>query len=228
MKSHLLEYLDQHRRLEESVAPKKNEKSDVKSRLQVITPCPPYISFFCRSLCCRRSSGKAFPTRARRRWGRFRRLRPLTLRYSFLKFCMYAFHLSSVPPARSHYCSTPPPTSKLCLESLQCRRMRPRQGSSATQTTRLGAAEVLPHLGVIILICVAKLSTPTSGDVGPGSLGSSSSSLLEDSPRLLPTTYTPSPPRLPRLRPVSRSAEKERSKTKTLSHNAHSSPLSIL
>ena len=36
MKSHLLEYLDQHRRLEESVAPKKNEKSDVKSRLQVI------------------------------------------------------------------------------------------------------------------------------------------------------------------------------------------------
>ena len=41
MKSHLLEYLDQHRRLEESVAPKKNEKSDVKSRLQVITPCVP-------------------------------------------------------------------------------------------------------------------------------------------------------------------------------------------
>ena len=37
MKSHLLEYLDQHRRLEESVTPKKNEKSDVKSRLQVIT-----------------------------------------------------------------------------------------------------------------------------------------------------------------------------------------------
>ena len=37
MKSHLLEYLDQHRRLEESVAPKKNEKSDVKSRLQVIS-----------------------------------------------------------------------------------------------------------------------------------------------------------------------------------------------
>ena len=36
MKSHLLEYLDQHRRLEESVAPKKNEKSDVKSRLQVL------------------------------------------------------------------------------------------------------------------------------------------------------------------------------------------------
>ena len=35
MKSHLLEYLDQHRRLEESVAPKKIEKSDVKSRLQV-------------------------------------------------------------------------------------------------------------------------------------------------------------------------------------------------
>ena len=34
MKTHLLEYLDQHRRLEESVAPKKNEKSDVKSRLQ--------------------------------------------------------------------------------------------------------------------------------------------------------------------------------------------------
>ena len=36
MKSHLLEYLDQHRRLEESVAPKKIEKSDVKSRLQVL------------------------------------------------------------------------------------------------------------------------------------------------------------------------------------------------
>ena len=86
MKSHLLEYLDQHRRLEESVAPKKNEKSDVKSRLQVIVPCPTtYISFFfCRSLCCRRSSGKAFPTRARRRWGRFRRLRPLTLRFQII------------------------------------------------------------------------------------------------------------------------------------------------
>ena len=73
---------------------------------------------------------------------------------------MYAFHLSSVPPARSHYCSTPPPTSKLCLGSLQCRRTRPRQGSSAIQTTRLGAAEVSPHLGVIILIRVTKLSTP--------------------------------------------------------------------
>ena len=99
--------------------------------------------------------------------------------------------------------------------------MRPRQGSSVIQTiqtTRLGAAEASPHLGVIILILVTKLSTFTSGDVGPGSLGSSSSSLLEDSPRLLPTTYTPSPPRLPRLRPVSRSGKKERSKTKALSH----------
>ena len=143
---------------------------------------------------------------------------------------MYAFHLSSVPPARSHCCSTPPPTSKLCLESLQCRRTRPRQGSSAIQTTRLGAAEVLPHLGVIILIrfTIFTYLPPTSGDVGPGSLGSSSSSLLEDSPRLLPTTYTPSPPRLPRLRPVSRSAKKERSKTKALSHNSHSSPPSSL
>ena len=50
MKSHLLEYLDQHRRLEESVAPKKNEKSDVKSRLQVIVLCP-HIYFSSSGVC---------------------------------------------------------------------------------------------------------------------------------------------------------------------------------
>ena len=97
-------------------------------------------------------------------------------------------------------------TSRPFPESRRCRRMRRRRGSSATPTTLLGAAEVSPHPGV-----TAKISSPmlhlhvsTSGEVGPGSLGSSSSSLLEDSPRLLPTAYTPSPPRLPRLRPVSR------------------------
>ena len=50
MKSHLLEYLDQHRRLEESVAPKKNEKSDVKSRLQVIVLFP-HIYFSSLGVC---------------------------------------------------------------------------------------------------------------------------------------------------------------------------------
>ena len=66
-----------------------------------------------------------------------------------------------------------------------------------------------------------KLSTPTSGDVGPGSLGSSSSSLLEDSPRLLPTTYTPSPPRLPRLRPVSRCRKEEAKQSLCLATHTH-------
>ena len=65
---------------------------------------------------------------------------------------MFAFHFNSFLPARSHYCSTPPPTSRHFLGSRQCRRTRLRQGSSATrtiQTTHLGAAEASPHLGVI-------------------------------------------------------------------------------
>ena len=110
------------------------------------------------------------------------------------------------PFLRSPCFSTRRLTSRPFPESRRCRRMRRRRGSSATPTTLLGAAEVSPHPGV-----TAKISSPmlhlhvsTSGEVGPGSLGSSSSSLLEDSPRLLPTAYTPSPPRLPRLRPVSR------------------------
>ena len=64
MKSHLLEYLDQHRRLEESVAPKKNEKSDVKSRLQVILvvfPIPVFILHSSAGVCAaEEAAGKPF------------------------------------------------------------------------------------------------------------------------------------------------------------------------
>ena len=61
MKSHLLEYLDQHRRLEESVAPKKNEKSDVKSRLQVIIPCPTLSPSSSAGVCAaEEAAGKPF------------------------------------------------------------------------------------------------------------------------------------------------------------------------
>ena len=162
-----------------------------------------FTSSFSRSLSCRRNSGRVFPTRARRRWGRFQRPRPPTLRFDNVP---PRDQVDTDPFLRCPCFSTRRLTSRPFPESRRCRRMRRRRGSSATPTTLLGAAEASPHPGV-----TAKISSPmlnlhvsTSGDVGPGSLGSSSSSLLEDSPRLLPSAYTPSPPRLPRLRPVSR------------------------
>ena len=137
-------------------------------------------------------------------------------------FFMYAFHSNSFPPSRSRFCSTRPPTSRHCLGSRRCRRTRLRQGSSATQTTHPGAAEASPHLGVIkithlinylphlrrrrsrliglfLLLPVRGLSTPPAHDLHPFS----------------PTSTQAAP---------CVKVRKERSKTKPLSCNSHSSP----
>jgi len=154
MKSHLLEYLDQHRRLEESVAPKKIEKSDVKSRLQ--------------EFVLQKKQRESLSNTSQEEMG-------------------------EVPEAEATDAEV-----SLLLNSTSYFKALPRISPVQEDET---APRKLSHSNHSPRSC-RSLASPW-GEVGPGSLGSSSSSLLEDSPRLLPSAYTPSPPRLPRLRPVS-------------------------
>ena len=113
-----------------------------------------FTSSFSRSLSCRRSSGRVFPTRARRRWGRFQRPRPPTLRFDN---GLPRNQVDTDPLLRCPCFSTRRLTSRPFPESRRCRRMRRRRGSSATPTTLLGAAEVSPHPGVTAKISSLKL-----------------------------------------------------------------------
>lgn len=153
MKSHLLEYLEQHRRLEETVVTKKSEKSEVKSRLQ---------EFVLQKKQRESQSSLAGPE-----------------------------EMVQETEATDAEVS-------LLLNSNSYFKALPR--ISPVQEDETAPAPAFPHSPR----SCRSLASPWGGEVGPASLGSSSSSLLgSDSPRPLPTTYTPSPPRLPRLRPVS-------------------------